>query len=71
MSAAENRRSASARWLLHSAGCDPNAAMAATGWTALHAAAKVGDLAILEMLLEAGGDPDMRASHRHAFLHKK
>lgn len=45
-------------------GADPNSKAHATGWTAMHAAAKRGDFRILQLLLQHGGKQDLRATHR-------
>ena len=33
-------------------------------WTAAHAAAKRGNVSVLEILLEAGADKNLKATHR-------
>ena len=63
MTAADHGHDEMCRWLL-TKGADVNAAMETTGWTAVHAAAKSNNRTALKVLLEAGGDPLMEASHR-------
>lgn len=62
MSAAENNQLESCKWLIRH-GANVNAAMA-TGWTAMHAAAKNGHAKVVEALLQAGGNKKSEASHR-------
>lgn len=63
MSAAENDLLQSCKWLLEH-GADVNKAMPATGWTALHAAAKKGNLEVVQLLVKAGADSHKQAGHR-------
>lgn len=53
----------SAKWLIDN-GADVNACMPSTGWTAGHAAAKKGNLEMLELLLKKGADQSVLAMHR-------
>ena len=62
MQASANHWNDVAEWMLGQ-GADPNQQMPATGWSAMHSAAKVGNKAVLKMLLEKGGKKDLRASH--------
>jgi ankyrin repeat protein len=63
MSSAENNQLASARWLLDR-GADINACMHATRWSALHAAAKQSNLAMVKLLLDKGANRAVAAEHR-------
>jgi ankyrin repeat protein len=63
MSSAENNQLAACKWLVDH-GADVNKRMPGTGWTAMHAACKKGNYAVLEYLLQSGGDKKLEASHR-------
>ena len=63
MTAAENNQVESAKWLLRN-GAEVNTQMQGTLWTAGHAAAKRGNLEILELLLKNGASQDSLACHR-------
>lgn len=63
MSAAENQHLAFCQWLLEN-GANVNDFMDATGWTAMHAASKMGCLPIVKLLKENGGDHNMKAQKR-------
>ncbi len=62
MSAVENAQPEGVAWLLKR-DARVNLAMD-TGWTAMHAAAKNDDARILRLLLERGGNKNMKAVHR-------
>lgn len=51
------------KWLLEK-GANPNYQMPATGWTAMHSAAKSCHADILKALLEKGGDKTLKARHQ-------
>ena len=63
MSACENHRVDSVTWLI-SKGVNVNASMS-TGWTALHAAAKVGATQCIQVLMQHGANQDVKAKHRN------
>ena len=50
-------------WLL-SNGANPNFQMPATGWTAMHSAAKAANVEVLKLLLEKGGSKTLKAKHQ-------
>ena len=62
MAAAENGWYPACEWLVKNL-ASVNSIMQ-TRWTALHAAAKMGHTHIVKLLLEAGGDPNIEATHR-------
>ena len=51
-------------WLLLN-GANPNAQMPLTGWTAMHSAAKEGNVEVLKLLLEKGGSKNLEAKHQN------
>ena len=63
MAAADSGSYDMADWLI-SRGADINATMPSSGWTAMHAAAKKGHRAIVELLLSNGADKTLMASHK-------
>lgn len=63
MAAAEHGHHEACRWALDH-GALVNATMPGTGWTAMHAGAKSNYVKVIQVLLEAGGDAKLRASHR-------
>jgi ankyrin repeat protein len=63
MCAAENDRLEATKWLVAN-GANVDGRMAATGWTAMHAASKKGNSRVLEVLLAAGGNKSLTAKHR-------
>jgi len=63
MAACEANKKEIVEWLLKN-NADPNAQMGLTSWTAMHAASKNGNIEILKMLLDAGGNPELEAEHR-------
>ena len=63
MAAADTGSYEMANWLI-SRGANVNVTMPSTGWTAMHAAAKKGHRAIMELLLSNGADKTLVASHR-------
>ena len=63
MACADHESLEMCQWLV-SKGAEVNAVMAATGWSAMHAASKKGHKEIVELLLKAGGDKHLKAKHR-------
>ena len=62
MSCADHGRLEMAQWLIAN-GAEVNTQMS-TGWTAMHAAAKMGHANIVELLLDNNGNPDLCARHK-------
>ena len=63
MAACEANKQDTVEWLLKK-NADPNKQMDKSSWTAMHAAAKNGNVEILKLLLDAGGNPELQAEHR-------
>lgn len=50
-------------WMLKN-GADPNKQMLVTGWTAMHSAARKGNIDILKALLDNKGNKNLKGQHQ-------